>query len=130
MKDEKCPCGSGKTYGDCCAKPHQNLAYAKTAEDMMRSRYSAFVLANGDYLIESFHSSTRKPEQKEGLVEWAKAMEWLGLEIVRTKKGQEDDDEGIVEFKAHYKEGRKLRVLHQRAKFQREFGNWVYVTVV
>ena len=130
MKDEKCPCGSGKTYADCCAKPHKNLSYAKTAEELMRSRYTAFVYANGDYLMESYHSSTRKPEQKKAIVEWAKGVEWLGLEIIRTKQGQEEDDEGIVEFKAHYKEGRKRNVLHQRSKFLRESGNWVYVDVV
>ena len=124
---EKCPCGSGKNYVDCCARVHQNMMYAETAEDLMRSRYTAFVMAMGDYLVNSYHSSTRDGANKQQLVDWAKSVEFLGLEIRRTWKGGKDDDEGKVEFKAHYKEGRKRRVLHQRALFSREYGSWVYV---
>jgi SEC-C motif-containing protein len=126
MKDEKCPCGSDKKYKECCGLVHQDMVYAKTAEDLMRARYTAFVLADGDFLIESFHADTKKPEMKEQLVAWAKSMEWIGLDILRTRQGQEGDEEGVVEFKAHFKEGRKIRVLQQRSKFVREFGSWRY----
>lgn len=128
--NDKCPCGRDKLYADCCARPHQNLVFAETAEDLMRSRYTAFVKGMGDYLMKSHHSRTKVNINKQELIDWARSVEWLGLEIIRTSKGGKDDREGLVEFKAHFKEGRKRRVLHQHAKFSREFGCWVYESVV
>lgn len=96
----------------------------------MRSRYVAFSKADGDYLMESHHSMTRKSVQKKELVYWAKSMKWLKLEIVNTIDGREDDSEGIVEFKAHFRDGSKKKVMHQQGKFLREFGHWVYFDVV
>lgn len=129
-KEQNCPCGRPKEYIDCCGKAHQNIANAKTAEDLMRSRYVAFTRADGDYLMDSHHSMTRKSVRKEELVHWAKSVKWLKLEIVNTKGGGEDDTEGIVEFKAHLSEGSKKKVMHQHGKFLREFGHWVYFDVV
>ncbi len=125
-----CPCGRLKSYAECCGLVHQHISNAETAEDLMRSRYTAFTMGLGDFLIESCHSETRRPETKDQLLEWAEGLEWLGLDVVRRKKGQAEDDEGMVEFKAHYKENRKIRVLHQRAKFLREYGHWTYHSMV
>jgi SEC-C motif-containing protein len=125
--EENCPCGSNKKYKECCAMPHQNLSNALTSEALMRSRYTAFVLANGDYLMESQHSMTRNPELKNELIQWSKSVKWLKLEILNTSKGLSDDVEGIVEFKAHLIEGSKRKVMHERSKFVREYGNWVYL---
>ena len=55
-----CPCGRNKTYENCCGKIHQNINKAKTAEDLMRSRYSAFTFANISYLKESHYSKNKK----------------------------------------------------------------------
>lgn len=129
-KDQNCPCGRPLEYINCCGKAHQNIINAKTAEDLMRSRYTAFTMANGDYLMESHHSMTRKSARKDELVQWAKSVKWLKLEIVKTIDGGEDDTEGIVEFKAHFREGKRRQVMHQTGKFLREFGHWVYFDVV
>ena len=59
----------------------------ETAQQLMRSRYSAFVLANGDYLMETHHSSTRPIKEKKAIVKWAKSVQWIKLEIVETTKG-------------------------------------------
>ncbi|MBL4862218.1 MAG: Sec-C motif domain protein [Crocinitomicaceae bacterium] len=126
MTSIKCPCGTGKMYIDCCAKAHQNRINAKTAEELMRSRYSAFVLVKGDYLMESHHSATRQLERKQELIDWAKSVKWIKLGILNTSEGAENDTEGMVEFKAHFKEGNKKMVLHEKSKFVREFGQWVY----
>ncbi len=129
-KDQNCPCGRPLEYIHCCGKAHQNIINAKTAEDLMRSRYTAFTMANGDYLMESHHSMTRKSARKNELVLWAKSVKWLKLEIIKTVDGGEEDSEGIVEFKAHFREGKKRKVMHQTGKFLREFGHWVYFDVV
>ena len=126
----KCPCGTGKSYADCCAKPHQNRLNAKTAEELMRSRYTAFVMHNGDYLMESHHSVTRKQISKQEIIAWAKSVNWIKLEVLNTSMGGERDMEGTVEFKAHFKEGKIARYIHEHSKFVREYGQWVYIGIV
>jgi len=88
----------------------------------MRSRYTAFVEGRGDYLLATWHSSTRPaaldpdPEQR-----------WLGLSVRATEGGGEQDVEGRVEFVARSRvHGRGVR-LHERSRFLREDGRWMYV---
>ena len=71
----KCPCNPSKNYIDCCEKAHLNIVSVNTAEELMRSRYSAFVLGNIKYLHQSHHSASRpsKSENKE-IEKWAKSM--------------------------------------------------------
>lgn len=116
-----CPCGSGQPYPQCCALLHQGQP-AATAEALMRSRYSAFVMADADYLLLSWHSSSR-PERAE--LEFDPRCRWLGLTI----KGhqQQDHDHATVEFVARYQlNGRAFR-LHETSNFVREQGQWRYV---
>ncbi len=122
-----CPCGRPKTYTDCCGQIHQNQAKAITAEDLMRSRYTAFVLANGDYLMHSHHSSTRPISEKNEIVRWAKSVKWIKLEVLNTTQGSSNDNEGTVEFKAYFKEGFVTTYIHENSYFTKENGNWVYV---
>ena len=83
-----CPCGSSREYDDCCLLVHQNISNAITAEQLMRSRYTAFVKAMGDYLMESHHSSTRSYSEKIEIVNWTKSVEWERLEIINSTKGK------------------------------------------
>ncbi len=126
MNGLECPCGSGQSYSECCEKVHLDIKKADTAEKLMRSRYSAFVLGKGDYLKKSHHSKTVKSVDFKVLMEWSNSVIWKSLEIIRTKKGGSQDVEGYVEFKAFYMEGVKLRVLHQNSLFTRQNGHWVY----
>lgn len=122
-----CPCGSSKTYYNCCGVVHQDIQQAKTAEDLMRSRYTAFTQANGDYLMASQHSSTRPIKEKEAIVAWAKLVSWVKLEVLKTRLGAASDTEGVVEFKAHFIENGQADVIHETSFFEREDGHWVYV---
>jgi len=121
-----CPCGRSKEYKDCCALPHQHIGNAITAEDLMRSRFTAFTQADGEYLTLSHHSSTR-PENSNEIVSWAKSVKWLNLEIINKTGGNENDIDGTVEFKAHFKERGKKRFIHENSKFVREYGKWAYL---
>ena len=123
----KCPCGSKLSYDDCCKKVHNDIRNALTAEQLMRSRYCAFTLGLIDYLMESHHESTRPLNEKEEINAWAKSGEWTGLDVLRKQKGGEIDMEGIVEFKAFFKEGKKNRVIHERSRFVKENGCWYYL---
>ncbi|MGJ5641007.1 YchJ family protein [Formosa sp. S-31] len=124
----KCPCCSGKTYKDCCEIAHLNLLDVKTAEALMRSRYSAFVLANGDYLMKSHHRSTRPLNEKKSIVKWAKSVDWIKLDVVKTEQGREEDFEGFVEFKAIFQEHGELQMIHENSKFIKEENCWYYLS--
>ena len=122
-----CHCGNLKTYAQCCEKVHKNIAEALTAEQLMRSRYSAFVLANGDYLMQSHHSSTRPIKEKKDIVKWAKSVQWIKLEVLETSKGNESDSEGTVTFNAYFYEHGKVSVIHEKSAFKKENNHWTYL---
>ena len=117
----KCPCGSGRTYDDCCG-PYIAGAVAPTAATLMRSRYTAYAEGNNAYLIETLAPESRDDE--EPVDNQANNMKWLGLEIRATEKGGEADDTGTVEFIAKYKMGNQAGVHHERSTFRREDGRW------
>lgn len=122
-----CYCGSLKTYSNCCEKAHENLAEAKTAEQLMRSRYSAFTLANGDYLMASHHPSTRPLKEKKAIVKWAKSVQWIKLEVLDTSEGKDTDSKGTVTFNAYFFENGKVDIIHEKSAFVKENDQWFYL---
>ncbi|UCV28182.1 YchJ family protein [Ferribacterium limneticum] len=120
--DDACPCGSGRRYADCCGRLHAGAEIARTAEALMRSRYSAYVLKLDDYLQASWHPSTRPVNLDLAEDDGTK---WLGLEVKRHQ--QQDENNATVEFVARYRiDGRGHR-LHEISRFVREDGRWFYV---
>ena len=126
-KTDLCPCASKKIYADCCQRFWATQQVAATAEELMRSRYTAFVLEKAAYLLETHHSQSRKPDELKALKKSFKGMVWTGLEIVATQAGAETDSEGEVEFVAHFKHVGKAGRLHERSRFNKEKGQWFYV---
>ncbi|NMQ18376.1 hypothetical protein E4P82_03670 [Candidatus Competibacter phosphatis] len=122
--DSACPCGSGKTYVACCGPYLDHGQRPPTAEALMRSRYSGYVLAREDYLLRTWHESTR-PETLD--LSDASQLNWLGLKIVHTEAGGFDDMQGVVEFVARYKIGGKAHRLHETSRFVREGEQWFYL---
>lgn len=114
-----CPCGS-KDYARCCAPYHQGVA-APDAQTLMRSRYSAYVLKLEDYLLATWHASTR-PEKLELLADHSK---WLGLEIKQYQ--QQSESSATVEFVARYKIAGRAYRLHELSRFVREDELWYYL---
>jgi SEC-C motif domain protein len=111
------PCGSGAALGACCGRLHAGEP-APTAEALMRSRYTAFVLGDEAYLRRTWHRSTRPRRLDVG-----SDAGWAGLEIEATELGGPDDDEGVVVFRARHRDG----VLAERSRFRREAGVWFYL---
>ncbi len=118
----RCPCGSGDTYADCCRPLHIGERDADTALALMRSRFSAFALGDPDYLLASWHPSTR-PKR----LDLDSDVVWRRLQIVDTEAGAQDDSSGVVEFRAQYVRHGKRHILHERSRFTRERGRWLYV---
>lgn len=126
-KAEKCPCGKNQTYKNCCEKIHINFSTAICAEDLMRSRYTAFTLGMGQYLNDSHHKTSRNESEKESIEKWAKSVKFIKLEILNSTLGNIDDTNGTVEFKAHFKQGVFKRVIHENSSFIKEDGSWYYL---
>lgn len=115
-----CPCGSKKSYAQCCELLHKG-GFAPTAEALMRSRYTAFALGLDEYIQRSWHASTR-PSESIGEDEKPR---WIGLQIKRHESL--DDDRAMVEFNARYKINGRAFVLHEISRFVRENGQWFYL---
>jgi len=117
-----CPCGSGKTFVSCCQPYLQQQQNPATAETLMRSRYTAFVLNDESYLRYSWHPQTC-PEN----IGLDTKTRWLGLQVKATELGEGNDDSGRVEFVARFKINGKAFRLHENSRFTRHQGRWVYL---
>ncbi len=123
-----CPCGKNTLlYRDCCKLIHNNIFKAYTAEDLMRSRYSAFVLCMGDFLLQSHSIQYKDPLSIHNTIHWAKSVAWNRLEIISKSNGLENETFGTVEFKAYFKEKNKLKCIHENSYFIKENLHWVYL---
>ncbi len=125
-----CPCGSGRSFATCCEPIINGKSDAVTAQELMRSRYTAFTMANVDYLMCSHHSTTRPDKERKSIEKWAKSVKWMGLTVLKTQSGEANDEVGYVEFKAFFMENGKPEQIHETSLFQRENGKWVYVSGV
>lgn len=115
----KCYCGSKKPFSACCEPFLEGKALPETPEELMRSRYSAYVAGNGAYIVATSVKENRFEEDISLIEEYARSVEWLGLEVVAAK-------EKIVEFKAYYKDSEGIKVQHERSNFVFEEGMWLY----
>lgn len=93
----------------------------------MRSRYTAYTIQEIDYIVATHDSSVTGDVDRDATLEWAQKSEWLGLEIVDTEAGGKEDDEGTVEFIARYKVQGSEATHHERSRFRRAEGRWVYL---
>ena len=108
-----CPCGSDQLFEQCCG-PIISGVPARTAEALMRSRYSAYVLGHWQYLWESWHPDTRPSSVSPT------NTEWLGLSIIKSSASS-------VEFIAGFREGSKIMALHEISRFEQFEGCWRYL---
>jgi len=114
-----CPCGGG-LLADCCGPLLDGSATAETAEQLMRSRYSAYALDRHDYLLASWHPRTRP-----ATLEPEPAVKWIGLAVLAARMTGESRAE--VEFVARYRIAGKAHRLHELSRFERVDGRWLYL---
>jgi len=133
-----CPClGSltGSTakikssYTVCCGSIHNGESHAKTAEQLMRSRYSAYVLQKFDYLLATHHTDYHSINERQELENNAKNTQWLGLMIHEHKRL--DPEKAIVEFSAFFTQStdssdRHYEQIHERSSFILIADRWFY----
>ncbi len=122
-----CPCCSTLEYSQCCEPIIKGEVQAKTPEQVMRSRYSAYVNADIKYLEESTHPDGRTDFDEEATRTWAENSDWEKLEIISTKGGGPEDSEGFVEFIAHFSQGEAEHKHHELAIFKKEADRWFFL---
>lgn len=122
-----CPCGRDLSLSDCCGPFLKGTKYPATAEDLMRSRYTAYVLGNVDYILSTHHEKTRDEVDRDSVTAWSVQSEWLGIEILHTEGGGCDDTRGVVEFAAQYTEQGHTHTHHERSRFEKDDDRWYYV---
>lgn len=120
-----CYCGSQVKYKDCCEPFHTGIKIAPTALTLMRSRYSAFVIVNMNYLIKTTDPQTR---QKFDLIQnkdWAENVEFEKLEIINEET---DRNKARVEFKVYYKSklNGQSQIHHEISKFRKQNNEWFF----
>lgn len=123
--DFLCPCGSQQSYLNCCGLYHLGQTIPQTAEALMRSRYSAYVLLLEDYLLATWHPDTRP--QSLDLKSESTKTKWISLTITITAAGLANDTEGTVEFIARYKVNGRAAKLTEKSRFIKIEGRWYYI---
>ncbi|MCP3127350.1 YchJ family protein [Shewanella sp. KJ2020] len=131
VSDISCPCGSTKNYQDCCKPLHIHVdggeQIADSPEQLMRSRYCAFVLKNFDYIIKTHH-----PDFLEDLtlasLQSGPHPHWLGLDVLdsREQLDASGQREGTVTFKAWYKLEGEIDAIYECSEFVHQQGRWYY----
>lgn len=124
-----CPCGTDRPYRQCCGPFHDGTALPETAEQLMRSRYSAFALHKADYLTDTLHASKRQNDSVAALTAGFGRYHWNRLQVTQCEQGGAQDTKGTVTFAAHYTDNdtRQPGVLVEKSRFIKEAGRWFYV---
>lgn len=123
--NDKCPCGSGKKYKQCCEICHNGVK-APNALMLMKSRYSAYASENVSYIIKTTHKNSPYFEAdtnrwQSELKEYTREAIFTKLEILEFVDGE---NEAFVTFKAHSNFGEQL----EKSRFIKENGIWFYVS--
>ncbi len=121
-----CPCGSNLDYNSCCGPVIAGTRAADTAEQLMRSRYSAYVKKELPYILASLHPDFRADYDEKSSRAWAENAEWHGITIMNTSKGGPGDSEGEVEFAVSYTERGMKQEHHEKASFRKKDGKWFF----
>jgi len=115
-----CPCGSKKSAVECCLTLIGGSKYADNAEQLMRSRYTAYVLGESRYILDTWHSSTRPNK-----IDLPNSVKWTGLKVLQVST--EKNNMAYVEFVASFEDAGAAGQMHERSRFLLEKARWYYV---
>jgi SEC-C motif-containing protein len=128
MQNGLCPCGSGKNYGECCQLCHEGQP-AKSAEALMRSRYSAYALGFVDYIVKTTHPDhpdSKRPEdvRRKEIEEFCKTTVFKGLKLLEIQEGE---TKGVVKFTVYLFMDGKDFSFTEKSTFEKVLGKWLYL---
>ena len=122
---EKCDCGTGKTYTNCCGPIHEDPSKAQTAEALMRARYCAFCRNKPGFLWDTLHPNLRREADLPAIQATIDSTTWLRLKILATQKGKPGEKKGVVVFEARFKTGEQIGTQKERSEFE-YLDRWYY----
>lgn len=126
---KNCPCGRG-LYVECCQPLHLEQQYAQNAEQLMRSRYSAFALQQVDYILSTTATGQQAYLDRAAIADWSKSNQWLKLEVLQHQP-KLDKTHALVEFKAHYcdqnQDGKQQHIHHEISHFVLYQQRWYFL---
>lgn len=125
MNEQTCPCGHGQ-YAACCQPLHQGIASAQSAEQLMRSRYSAFAKHEIDYIVKTTALGQQKQLDHAALDAWSRHNQWQKLEILNSLP-KLDKSHAMVEFKAYYFDGQENQIHHEQSYFVYHADQWFFL---
>ncbi len=121
-----CPCGSEKSYENCCQPYLQGELYPPTPQALMRSRYTAYTRADIEYIQRTMRGPALQGFNAESAGQWARQIQWLNLKIVDAPAVNDQTVRGYIEFMAFFSENGCRQVIHERSEFQKLEGRWYY----
>ncbi|MCJ0830666.1 YchJ family protein [Acinetobacter sp. NIPH1876] len=122
---QNCPCGQGQ-YAACCQPLHLKQQVAQTAEQLMRSRYSAFALQQIDYILQTTALGQQSALDRAAIADWSQSNQWLKLDVVQHQP-KLDKTHALVEFKAHYHDGTQAHIHHEISHFVLHQQQWYFL---
>lgn len=123
-----CPCGSNQDFAACCEVFLNGSSLPESAEQLMRSRYTAFARKDVAYLKKTLAPEALHDFDEAGTKKWAEKATWQKLEILSTEKGGANDKKGVVEFVATFEQDGQAIEHHEVATFRKsESGRWYFV---
>lgn len=120
-----CPCGSGLALNECCGRYVNAGEIAPTPEALMRSRYTAFVIHQVDYLVKTMRGEPLKAFNPADTLNWLQEVTWVGLTVIAAK--QKSSTLGYVSFDAQYLTHDKIIHICEKSEFHRIDQQWFYV---
>ena len=130
LRKPPCLCGRPAAFKDCCGLYLDGGMLPSTAEDLMRSRYSAFALQRIDYLKETLWPKYQPGFDAFATAKWASDTHWAGLEVIAIERGGPNDRQGTVLFEARYLSAGQLRSHREKSLFKKSKGRWYYLEAI
>lgn len=122
-----CFCGLNLSYEDCCGRFIDGIQNAHTPEELMRSRYSAYVQANMNYIARTMQGNAAAGFDPVASQKWAQSIQWLNLTIFDSYKNEENKKIGYVKFQVRYKDADGVEQhLAEISEFRKINGQWYY----
>lgn len=119
--DNLCHCGSQRSFDTCCEPFLSGTGFPSTAEELMRSRYSAYVTQNVSYIIETTSPEFRKYYNPKSILDWAAGSTWISLEILSSSEKR-------VKFIATYLDENGQLMRHtEDSRFEKIAGRWYFM---
>ncbi|MBC7693587.1 MAG: YchJ family protein [Methylotenera sp.] len=124
---QTCACGSQISASECCLPFIQGKRKPATAEQLLRSRYTAFTLGDVDYIVTTHHSKTVGEVNREEIEKWSKGSKWIGFKILQQEAGTASDTQGMIVFHVQYEMDGKMNDHHEQSVFEKENGEWKFL---